>query len=108
MSTNWLVFDCMREACSSVITRYMYLQLNTDHTLNIFEPRYRAMYNDILFSGARRFAVCPVDEEGRFARVASVFYLKDLQEVSEQTGDQIKFICEHEVGSPTLVARDER
>lgn len=71
--------------------------LNTDHTLNIFEPRYRAMYNDILFSGARRFAVCPVDEEGRFARVASVFYLKDLQEVSEQTGDQIKFICEHEV-----------
>jgi len=71
--------------------------LNTEHTLNIFEPRYRAMYNDILFSGSRRFAVCIVDKEGRFSQVASVFYLKDLQEVSEQTGDQIKFICEHEV-----------
>mmetsp|Transcript_64388 Transcript_64388/g.134365 ORF Transcript_64388/g.134365 Transcript_64388/m.134365 type:complete len:403 (+) Transcript_64388:79-1287(+) len=71
--------------------------LNTQHTLNIFEPRYRAMYNDILFSGGRRFAVCTVDDEGRFSQVASVFYLKDLQEVSEQTGDQIKFICEHEV-----------
>eukprot|EP00287_Rhodomonas_sp_CCMP768_P002159 CAMPEP_0196735810 /NCGR_PEP_ID=MMETSP1091-20130531/14097_1 /TAXON_ID=302021 /ORGANISM="Rhodomonas sp., Strain CCMP768" /LENGTH=374 /DNA_ID=CAMNT_0042079481 /DNA_START=162 /DNA_END=1286 /DNA_ORIENTATION=+ len=71
--------------------------LETEHTLNIFEPRYRAMYNDILFSGSRRFAVCCVDDEQRFSQVASVFYLKDLQEVSEQTGDQIKFICEHEV-----------
>ena len=30
----------------------------SEHRLNIFEPRYRAMYNDILFSGSRRFAVC--------------------------------------------------
>jgi hypothetical protein len=28
----------------------------SEHRLNIFEPRYRAMYNDILFSGSRRFA----------------------------------------------------
>ena len=28
---------------------------HSDHVLNIFEPRYRKMYNDILFNGARRF-----------------------------------------------------
>jgi ABC-type transport system substrate-binding protein len=42
----------------------------TSPVLNIFEPRYRAMYNDILFSGARRFMVCNVDSEtGRMAEV---------------------------------------
>ena len=35
----------------------------TQPVLNIFEPRYRAMYNDILFSGARRFMVCNVDTD---------------------------------------------
>mmetsp|Transcript_1533 Transcript_1533/g.2510 ORF Transcript_1533/g.2510 Transcript_1533/m.2510 type:complete len:320 (+) Transcript_1533:2-961(+) len=72
--------------------------LNTEHTLNIFEPRYRALYNDILFSGSRRFAVCTTHPEtGNFSEVAAVFYLKDLQEVSQQTGDAVKYICEHEV-----------
>ena len=37
----------------------------------------RALYNDILFSGSRRFAVCIVDPKtGCFSRYASVFYLK--------------------------------
>lgn len=70
----------------------------SEHRLNIFEPRYRAMYNDILFSGSRRFAVCTMHpEDGRFSEYASVFYLKDLKEVSEQTNDAVKFICDHEV-----------
>ena len=70
----------------------------SEHRLNIFEPRYRAMYNDILFSGARRFAVCTMHpEDGRLATHASVFYLKDLKEVSEQTNDAVKFVCDHEV-----------
>lgn len=58
----------------------------TSPVLNIFEPRYRAMFNDILFSGARRFMVCNVDQEtGRLAEVGVVFYLDELKEVSEQT-----------------------
>ena len=70
----------------------------SEHRLNIFEPRYRAMYNDILFSGARRFAVCTMHpEDGRFSEYATVFYLKDLKEVSEQTNDAVKFVCDHEV-----------
>jgi len=45
----------------------------SEHRLNIFEPRYRAMYNDILFSGSRRFAVCTMHpEDGRFSEYATV------------------------------------
>ena len=66
--------------------------------LNIFEPRYRQMYSDILFNGSRRFAV-PVSnpETGRLATVAPVFYLEDLKEVSEQTDDAVKYVCSHKV-----------
>jgi len=72
----------------------------TKPVLNIFEPRYRKMYNDILFSGARRFMVCNVDSEtGRLAEVGVVFYLDDLKEVSEQTGDRVKFVGSHSVVS---------
>lgn len=31
------------------------------------------------------------------SQYAAVFYLKELKEVSEQTGDKVKFICDHEV-----------
>ena len=71
---------------------------HSDHILNIFEPRYRQMYSDILFNGSRRFAV-PVShpETGRLASVAPVFYLEDLKEVSEQTQDAVKYVCSHKV-----------
>jgi len=70
----------------------------TNQVLNIFEPRYRAMYNDILFNGSRQFVVSMVSQfDNRFAEVGVVFYLEDLKEVSEQTGDRIKFICSHKV-----------
>jgi Lon protease-like protein len=72
---------------------------NSEHTLNIFEPRYREMYNDILMNGTKRFAVSMSHptESGRFAQMAVLFELEDLKEVSEQTGDQIKYICNHKV-----------
>jgi len=35
----------------------------TNPVINIFEPRYRKMYNDILFSGARRIKVCKLDQD---------------------------------------------
>ena len=58
----------------------------SEHVLNIFEPRYRAMYNDILFNGARHFMVTNVEPEtGALAEVGVVFYLDELKEVSEQT-----------------------
>jgi len=71
----------------------------SEHVLNIFEPRYRAMYSDILFNGSRRFCVplCAPNMQGVFAQVAPVFYLDDLKEVSEQTNDQVKYVCSHSV-----------
>jgi len=72
----------------------------TKPTTCIREQRYRAMYNDILVSGARRFVVPFVQKEAggaRLAEVAVVFHLEDLQEVSEETDDRLKYICSHSV-----------
>lgn len=72
---------------------------NTEHVLNIFEPRYRQMYTDILMNGSKRFVVVTSHptEKGRFAKTGVLFELEDLKEVSEQTADQIKYICNHKV-----------
>lgn len=72
---------------------------NSEHILNIFEPRYRQMYNDILMNGSKRFAVAMShpSEEGRFAQMGVIFSLEELKEVSEMTGDQVKYICNHRV-----------
>lgn len=72
---------------------------NSQHVLNIFEPRYREMYSDILMNGTKRFAVAMSHptESGRFAEMAVLFELEDLKEVSERTADQIKYICNHRV-----------
>lgn len=72
---------------------------NSEHILNIFEPRYRQMYNDILMNGSKRFAVAMShpSEEGRFAQMGVIFSLEELNEVSEMTGDQVKYICNHRV-----------
>ena len=72
---------------------------NSEHVLNIFEPRYRKMYTDILMNGSKRFVVAMSHptKEGTFAEVGVIFHLDDLKEVSEQTNDQIKYICTHSV-----------
>jgi Lon protease-like protein len=72
---------------------------NSEHVLNIFEPRYRQMYTDILMNGSKRFVVAMAHPEkpGVFAQTGVIFYLDDLKEVSEETGDQIKYICTHKV-----------
>eukprot|EP00929_Paragymnodinium_shiwhaense_P090297 TRINITY_DN5044_c0_g1_i1.p1 TRINITY_DN5044_c0_g1~~TRINITY_DN5044_c0_g1_i1.p1 ORF type:complete len:549 (+),score=103.12 TRINITY_DN5044_c0_g1_i1:98-1744(+) len=70
----------------------------SEQIINVYEPRYRALYNDILVSGSRRFvvsAIHPVD--GRFAKIGVVLYLEDLRDVSEETRGEIKFICTHRV-----------
>lgn len=65
--------------------------------LSIFEPRYRKMYNDIIFSGARRFVVADLGSDDCVSNVGVVFYLEDLRDVSEETGDQVKYVCDHRV-----------
>lgn len=73
----------------------------TKQSLQIFEPRYRQLYDNILLSGSRRFVVTPVDPRSedslRLAEVGVVFYLDDLKDLSEQTQDRVKYVCEHSV-----------
>lgn len=80
---------------------------NTEHVLNIFEPRYRQMYTDILMNGSKRFCVVTSHptEQGRFAQTGVLFELEDLKEVSEQTQDQIKYICNHKVTGRVTIDR---
>ncbi|KAG7341131.1 Lon family ATP-dependent protease [Nitzschia inconspicua] len=80
---------------------------NTEHVLNIFEPRYRQMYTDILMNGSKRFVVVTSHptEQGRFAQTGVLFELEDLKEVSEQTKDQIKYICNHKVTGRVTIHR---
>ncbi|KAL3923873.1 MAG: hypothetical protein SGARI_006134, partial [Bacillariaceae sp.] len=77
------------------------------HVLNIFEPRYRQMYTDILMNGSKRFVVVTSHptEQGRFAQTGVLFELEDLKEVSEQTKDQIKYICNHKVTGRVTIHR---
>jgi Lon protease-like protein len=80
---------------------------NSNHVLNIFEPRYRQMYNDILMNGSKRFVVTMSHPQspGKFAEIGVVFHLEDLKEVSEMTGDRVKYICDHKVTGRVKVHR---
>ena len=78
----------------------------TTTVLNIFEPRYRAMYNAILLNGSKRFCVAAIDPDtGRVAEVGTMFYLDDLKEVSQQTDDRVKFVCTHSVKERVRIDR---
>uniref|UniRef100_A0A7R9ZIQ4 Lon N-terminal domain-containing protein n=2 Tax=Craspedostauros australis TaxID=1486917 RepID=A0A7R9ZIQ4_9STRA len=65
------------------------------------------MYTDILMNGTKRFVVVTSHptEKGRFAQTGVLFELEDLKEVSEQTGDKIKYICNHKVTGRVRIHR---
>lgn len=65
------------------------------------------MYTDILMNGTKRFVVVTSHptEQGRFAQTGVLFELEDLKEVSEQTKDQIKYICNHKVTGRVKIDR---
>jgi len=81
--------------------------------LNIFEPRYRKMYNDILLSGSRRFVTTMSVPQKRgenqigsnFAEIGVVWYLEELKEVSELTDDRVKYVCRHFVESRVRIKK---
>jgi len=69
---------------------------------NIFEPRHIKMYNDIIFSGARRFLICRDDPDGNVAEVGAMVYLEDLKAgkpVANLIGgvQEVKYIGNHSV-----------
>lgn len=80
---------------------------HSEHILNIFEPRYRQLYKDIMDNGTKKFVVTMSHptEQGTFAEIGVLFNLDELNEVSEQTNDQIKYICKHRVSGRVRIHR---
>jgi len=90
--------------------------LGEEVSLNIIDPAYRRMYDDIILSGSRRFLVpwspcapglppgrirfkeIPEDDRQLHA-VGMVLYLQDLKELqlSGETGSPAKYQCKHSV-----------
>jgi Lon protease-like protein len=74
----------------------------TEIVLKIFEPRYRAMYDTLLSTGSKRFAV-PFGhptETGKFARMGLVYEITNVQEVADETQGRIHMVCNHVVTKP--------
>lgn len=99
---KWMSIHESRSPSNSSQKRTMPLfPLNVSYTpytrvvLNIIEPRYRSMYDDIIFSGSRSFAVCATTKEGQLMETCTVFYLNDIAEVSEKTDGKVKYVGEH-------------
>ena len=80
--------------------------LNSHPTLQIFEPRYRQLYHDILASGKKSFVVTAADPEtARLAAYGVIFHVDSVTDVGEQTGGEIKYIAEHTVKSRVQIHR---
>eukprot|EP00541_Cyclophora_tenuis_P017130 CAMPEP_0116547338 /NCGR_PEP_ID=MMETSP0397-20121206/3722_1 /TAXON_ID=216820 /ORGANISM="Cyclophora tenuis, Strain ECT3854" /LENGTH=319 /DNA_ID=CAMNT_0004071859 /DNA_START=118 /DNA_END=1077 /DNA_ORIENTATION=+ len=58
-------------------------------------------------NGSKRFVVVMSHptEAGRFAQTGVLFELDDLKEVSEQTNDQIKYVCSHKVTGRVKISK---
>uniref|UniRef100_A0A7S2U497 Lon N-terminal domain-containing protein n=2 Tax=Lotharella oceanica TaxID=641309 RepID=A0A7S2U497_9EUKA len=81
----------------------VYIPGNTE-VLNIYELKYRKMYNDILHNGSKRFAVAMINN-GRITEYGTVLHIDNIQDVAEQTNDQIKYRVTHTVGDRCRVIR---
>jgi hypothetical protein len=81
--------------------------------LNIIEKRYREMYSDILFNGSRVFVVAFLPPDGLFsssqgkwlAEVGVIFHLDELEDLSAQTDDRVKWRCVHTVTQRVRIKR---
>jgi hypothetical protein len=68
------------------------------------------LYNDILVSGARRFVVPFMQKDAetgsvQLAEIGVIFHLDDLQEVSQETDDRLKYVCKHSVSGRVRLRR---
>mmetsp|Transcript_65811 Transcript_65811/g.154006 ORF Transcript_65811/g.154006 Transcript_65811/m.154006 type:complete len:379 (+) Transcript_65811:55-1191(+) len=80
--------------------------LDSHPTLQIFEPRYRQLYHDVLSSGQRTFVVTATDPEtARLASYGVIFQVDQVVDVAEKTGGKIKYIAEHTVKSRVQIHR---
>jgi len=71
--------------------------------LKVSEPAHKRLYQDLLLRGCRRlvapFVALPGGNEGpnRLFTVGAVLHLEELQDMTEKTGGQFKYIATHSV-----------
>ena len=90
ISRSWIEPMILESYCAQRVSKH---EINHSFLLTVqvdgssWIRGYRALYNDILLTGTRRFVVTAVDPESqaqlRLAQAGVVFYLDDLKEVSE-------------------------
>jgi hypothetical protein len=109
-AVNWMRIDDSREPSEGANTQTMPLFLHsytaeddvpytpyTEEALTIFEPRYCEMYEHIVMSGSRRFAVAAVNDDEEIMETAVVFYLRDFQKVNDVESSVVRYVGHHAV-----------
>lgn len=76
-------------------------------TLNIFEPRYRQLYQDILTSGTKKFVVpfCHPTQPAKWATHGLLYEAVHVKEVADETNGVIQYVVNHLVTKPILIKR---
>ena len=81
--------------------------LGMDIPLQIFEPRYRKLYQDLLSStdGSRRFVV-PFSHpyrQGTFATFGWIYEIVNVKDVADQSNGKFQLVCNHVVSQPIKI-----
>ena len=74
--------------------------------LQIFEPRYRELYDDLQTSGNRQVVV-PFAHPfipNRFAKYALVHTLTNLKEIADETNGKVQYLADHVVTKPIYIS----
>jgi Lon protease-like protein len=75
-------------------------------SLNIFEPRYQQMYQDVLSNGRRQVIVpfCHPYQSATFAQWGWLYEIVRVQDIADQTNGQVQLVCDHLVTKPVRIA----
>uniref|UniRef100_A0A7S4AGZ5 Lon N-terminal domain-containing protein n=1 Tax=Pseudo-nitzschia australis TaxID=44445 RepID=A0A7S4AGZ5_9STRA len=81
--------------------------LGMEMSLQIFEPRYRQMYHDLLSSSdiSRRFIV-PFSHPyrpGQFAAFGWIYEITYVHDVADESNGKIQLVCNHVVSKPVKI-----
>eukprot|EP00401_Gymnodinium_catenatum_P014989 CAMPEP_0117611278 /NCGR_PEP_ID=MMETSP0784-20121206/82307_1 /TAXON_ID=39447 /ORGANISM="" /LENGTH=492 /DNA_ID=CAMNT_0005414709 /DNA_START=129 /DNA_END=1609 /DNA_ORIENTATION=- len=77
-----------------------------ERVLNISEPRYRAMYQDLVEAGRRRIVVPRFRKDASGTRLAEAAVVFELEEIRDaQPGSRFRYVCTHRVARPVRIGR---
>jgi Lon protease-like protein len=73
--------------------------------LQIFEPRYRQLYQDVLSNGSKQLVVpfAHPHVRGQFAKYAWLYEIVRVQDIADETNGQVALWCQHLVTKPVRI-----